>query len=66
MIEWNPDTGERPSATPYIWAYWVITVPLTVTLFVGWHLWAQAEEKASKDELEVARKRDKDRISGTW
>lgn len=64
MFEWNAETGTHPKASPYIWMYWVVAVPLTATLFVGWHVWSKSEEKASQAELEVARKQDKDRISG--
>lgn len=65
LFDWNGETGERPGASPLIWMYWVITVPLTAILFVGWHVWSKFEEKASEAELEAARKEDKDRISGS-
>ncbi|KAI0168631.1 hypothetical protein BJ166DRAFT_261172 [Pestalotiopsis sp. NC0098] len=54
LFEWNADTGGYPSSTPFHWVYWVITLPLTIALTIGWRLWWAHEDKAWRLELEQA------------
>jgi hypothetical protein len=38
MFNWNPGPGER-LASPYIWMFFVITIPLTVIVYTAWWWW---------------------------
>lgn len=65
LFEWDATDDARPLTSPYIWMYWAITLPLTVTLLAGWLVWSRLQEKASMVELTIAKKRDQDMILGT-
>ena len=33
------DSSNHITVSPQFWVYWVITIPLTLALFVTWYLW---------------------------
>lgn len=63
LFDWNADTGDRPSSSPFQWIYWVITMPLTIALMVGWRVWWKVEDIKWDEELKQA-KRENQRVLG--
>ncbi|KAK6863614.1 hypothetical protein PG995_000142 [Apiospora arundinis] len=63
FFDWNADTGDRPSSSPFQWIYWVITMPLTIALMVGWRVWWKVEDIKWDEELKQA-KRENQRVLG--
>ncbi|KAF7532267.1 hypothetical protein G7054_g8122 [Neopestalotiopsis clavispora] len=63
LFEWNADTGAYPSSTPFQWIYWVITLPLTIILMIGWRAWWVIEDKSWRFELEQAEIQNRQRSS---
>ncbi|KAK8096067.1 hypothetical protein PG999_014089 [Apiospora kogelbergensis] len=61
LFDWNADTGDRPSSSPFQWIYWVTTMPLTIALMVGWRIWSKMEDRKWDAELEEA-KRENQRV----
>lgn len=44
FFDWRPGAEAAAVSSPFVWVYWVITLPLTGMLFVGWRAWARREE----------------------
>ncbi|KAK9414362.1 hypothetical protein SUNI508_11324 [Seiridium unicorne] len=63
LFEWNVETGGYPSSTSFQWIYWVITLPLTIALMVGWRVWWRMEERSWSSELEEAKQQNRHRLS---
>ncbi|EGP90590.1 uncharacterized protein MYCGRDRAFT_90665 [Zymoseptoria tritici IPO323] len=38
MFNWNPGPGEK-LASPYIWIFFVVTIPLTILVYFAWWFW---------------------------
>lgn len=38
MFNWSPGPGE-PIASPYLWVFWVVTVPVTAGVYLLWFWW---------------------------
>ena len=41
MFQWQPDDGGKASVSRLFWVYWIITVPLTALVLVGWLIWTK-------------------------
>ncbi|KAI9712334.1 MAG: hypothetical protein M1820_001547 [Bogoriella megaspora] len=53
MFAWQAianDSGQRVVSTNF-WIYWVITVPLTIAVMIGWRLWYKHADRQWKQEL---------------
>lgn len=58
MFDWGvPDGGETSSltASPSMWIYWAITVPLTLMTLIVWMLWSRRENHKSNERLMIYR-----------
>ena len=57
MFNWRPGPGES-IASPYLWVYWVVTVPITVLVYIVWVWWFRHTQKhytkVPMIELEIA------------
>ncbi|KIW69467.1 hypothetical protein PV04_05343 [Phialophora macrospora] len=53
MFDWLPsedDGGETPRVSTKFYAYWCITVPLTVLVMAGWLMWYKRADRAWQKE----------------
>ncbi|KAJ5961245.1 uncharacterized protein N7479_008395 [Penicillium vulpinum] len=58
MFTWGGTSSEEPSsltASPSIWIYWAVAVPLTVITILVWILWSKRENQKSNKRLMVSR-----------
>jgi Mg2+ and Co2+ transporter CorA len=58
MFTWGGTSGEEASslsASPSIWIYWAVAVPLTVITILVWILWSKRENQKSNNRLMVSR-----------
>jgi hypothetical protein len=47
MFDWKPTSSEylgNSIVSSYFWIYWVITIPLTGFVVVGWRIWWRWEK----------------------
>lgn len=61
MFNWNPPSSgssttpdspdSTPTVSPYIWVYWVISIPLTLLVMLLWLFWSRRELWKSRPEL---------------
>jgi O-antigen/teichoic acid export membrane protein len=68
MFTWGGAGGEQPSslaASPSIWIYWAVAVPLTVITFLAWILWSKRENQKSNKRLMFSRMRASEAESTT-
>ncbi|KAJ6100392.1 hypothetical protein N7499_000022, partial [Penicillium canescens] len=57
MFTWGGTSGEEASslsASPSIWIYWAVAVPLTVITILVWVLWSKRENQKSNKRLMVS------------
>jgi Mg2+ and Co2+ transporter CorA len=70
MFSW-PGTSNKSNetsslvASPSIWIYWVVAVPLTVITILIWVVWARRENQKSRQRLMVSRTRSSESESGS-
>ncbi|KAJ5696703.1 hypothetical protein N7536_007115 [Penicillium majusculum] len=70
MFSW-PGTSNKSNetaslvASPSIWIYWVVAVPLTVITILIWVVWARRENHKSRKRLMVSRTRSSESESGS-
>ena len=38
MFNWNPSPGQS-IASPFLWVFFVVTIPLTVGVYIAWIFW---------------------------
>ncbi|KAK7917486.1 hypothetical protein PG985_011094 [Apiospora marii] len=62
MFEWGSAAGGADAsdggatglrASPSMWVYWAITVPLTTLTFLAWFLWSKRENQKSDQRLMI-------------
>ena len=53
MFTW-PEPAEGTAVSGSFWIFWIITIPLTVLVGVGWRIWFTWEFKRYQKELEEA------------
>ncbi|ORY06764.1 hypothetical protein BCR34DRAFT_518735 [Clohesyomyces aquaticus] len=53
MFDWtpNPEQPDSRIASVYLWVYWVVAIPLTITVLIIWRVWWTMEEKKYNEEL---------------
>ena len=51
MFNWNPGPGEQ-IASPYLWVFWVVTVPITVGVYLLWLWWFKFSQTRHKSRHE--------------
>lgn len=44
MFNWNPGPGES-LCSPYIWVFFVVTIPVTVLVYMVWIWWFKVSQK---------------------
>lgn len=49
MFNWTP-SDDLPLASPYLYVYFVVAIPVTVLVYVAWVLWFKFAEKQYKTE----------------
>ncbi|CAI7641126.1 unnamed protein product [Penicillium palitans] len=70
MFSW-PGTSNKSNetsslvASPSIWIYWVVAVPLTVITILIWVVWARKENQKSRQRLMVSRTTSSESESGS-
>ena len=45
MFNWRPGPGQS-IASPYLWVYFVVTVPVTALVYVFWIWWFRVSQKS--------------------
>ena len=69
MFHWGPAPGQR-IASPYLWVFWVVTIPLTVMIYVAWFFWFRHSQKKyaqkHKEETEDFKLEFRTRTRETW
>lgn len=72
MFNWEPGPGQSV-ASPYLWVYFVTTVPLTLMVYAAWFGWFRySQKKYAKehdDGLQEVEKELRMRVrtaTGTW
>jgi Mg2+ and Co2+ transporter CorA len=53
------------TASPSIWVYWAVSVPLTIITILIWVLWSRRENQKSRKRLMVSRTRSSESESGS-
>lgn len=55
MFDWQASTGSQESVVvvPDFWIFWVVSVPLTLVVLVGWRYWLYFEKNALQSEYNV-------------
>ena len=49
MIDWLPNSdsistqGSGVKVSPLYWIYWVLTIPITIAVMLGWYIWYRQE-----------------------
>lgn len=51
MFNWQPSEGQSLSS-PYLWIFFVITIPLTVVVYIGWFWWFRRLQKEYAKQYE--------------
>jgi len=54
VIDWTPSAGAKPKVTPYVWVYWAVAVPLTITVIIVWRIWWKIEDAKYQQQLSKA------------
>ena len=49
MFNWTPSPGE-PIASPYLYVYFVVTVPITIFVYVAWVWWFKYYQKQNNED----------------
>ena len=44
MFNWRPGPDE-PVASPYLYVYWVVTIPVTALVYAAWLWWFRISQK---------------------
>lgn len=60
MFDWNfadATTSSPLKASPALWIYVAITIPLTVMTYIVWMLWSRKESQGGNDRLLLNRAR---------
>ena len=72
MFNWDPKPGQE-IASPYLYIYWVITVPVTALVYVAWFWWFKYSQKhyAKRHEQSLAEVEKQLKLAvrsatGTW
>lgn len=72
MFNWRPGPGESV-ASPYLYVYFVATIPLTLMVYAAWFWWFRYSQKKYQkrhdDGLEDVEKELRRRVrtaTGTW
>ncbi|OQE15946.1 hypothetical protein PENSTE_c026G07515 [Penicillium steckii] len=58
MFNWGGTSGDEAtslSASPSIWIYWAVAVPLTVITILIWIFWSKRENQKSNKRIMIAR-----------
>ncbi len=60
MFDWMPNSSSNNNGrivSTRFWIYWVVTVPLTLGVMVGWYIWYKTADaawrKVAKVEMEA-------------
>lgn len=52
MFDWKPSLSygpeQSPTMSPFFWVYWVVTVPLTSLVLMGWFWWYKRADTAHR------------------
>lgn len=51
LFNWTPDGGGPPQASPYLYVYFVITIPLTLIIIAAWLLWYYKVQKPMAERI---------------
>lgn len=72
MFNWRPGPGE-PVASPFLYVYFVVTIPLTLMVYVAWFWWFRHSQKKYQkrhddglDDVEKELRRRVRTATGTW
>ena len=44
MFNFDPVPGE-PMASPYLWIFFVVTIPVTAMVYIAWFWWFRVNQK---------------------
>lgn len=73
MFNWMPDSDPNPGpgsggsrvVAGRFWIYWVVTIPLTVAVMLGWYFWYRAADSAWRREAKLEMETSQDVEEGT-
>ena len=69
MFDWDPAPG-KPIASPYLYVFWVVTIPLTVMIYIAWFFWFRYSQKKfvqrHKEETESFELKYRIQTRETW
>ena len=72
MFQWNPPPGQ-PVCSPYIWIFFVVTIPITALVYVVWIWWFKINQKHFQSRHEKGLKDIEKKLvfaarttTGTW
>ncbi|KAF2653539.1 hypothetical protein K491DRAFT_694591 [Lophiostoma macrostomum CBS 122681] len=51
FFDWSPEPPNTRIIAKHFWIYWVVSVPLTVVVWIIWRLWWTREEESYRREL---------------
>jgi hypothetical protein len=49
MFNWTPSDDE-PLASPYLYVYFVVTIPVTLIVYIAWVMWTKYKEKQYREQ----------------
>ncbi|KAI9797187.1 MAG: hypothetical protein M1833_005596 [Piccolia ochrophora] len=60
MFEWQGtlEQSERRMVSPYLWIYFVVTIPFTLMVIFTWRFWWRHEEQTYQDEVRKSQRGD--------
>jgi hypothetical protein len=50
MFNWLPTPDQPQLASPYLYVYFVVTIPVTLIVYVAWLWWTKYKEKQYKEQ----------------
>lgn len=53
IIDWSADS-QSPTVSKSFWIYWVVSLPLTCMIVVGWLVWHKKQERFEKESEDKA------------
>ncbi|KAK5167660.1 uncharacterized protein LTR77_007359 [Saxophila tyrrhenica] len=72
MFNWRPGPGEQ-IASPYLWVFFVVTIPITALVYVIWLWWFRVSQKhytkrheEGLDNIELKLRQAVRSATGTW
>lgn len=72
MFQW-PFQNDRSIASPYVWVYFVVTIPLTLMVYAAWIWWFKYSQKSYKKHHEAGLQKFEQELkmrvrsaTGTW